>query len=170
MNIVNIEIKAAIKELAPVQVILEEYDAFYHGEDHQIDTYFCVEQGRLKLRQGNIENALIAYQRPESKDLKKSVIDLQPLPKDTSALLQILTTNLGVWKVVDKRRKIYFIDNVKFHLDTVEGLGHFVEIEAISHDGQYTEERLRAQCMYYVKLLGIDMNSFIDQSYSDMID
>jgi len=169
MNIVNIEIKAQTEQAKKIIQILETNNAAYHGEDHQIDTYFKVDSGRLKLRQGNIENSLIAYQRPESKELKKSTIELQPLPKDTSALHSILSQNLGIWKVVDKRRKIYFIDNVKFHIDSVKGLGSFVEIEAISKEQEYTEEQLREQCDHYVKLLGIDPNSFIDQSYSDMV-
>ena len=71
--------------------------------------------------------------------------------------------------MVDKRRRIYFIDNVKFHFDTVEGLGTFVEVEAIDKDGSIGKEKLQAQCDAYAALLGITAEDFCSVSYSDMI-
>ncbi|MBL0259969.1 MAG: CYTH domain-containing protein [Saprospiraceae bacterium] len=54
----------------------------------------------------------------------------------------ILIRQLGVKIVVDKRRKIYFIDNVKFHFDVVENLGTFIEVEAIDSKEEFTLEEL----------------------------
>jgi adenylate cyclase class IV len=138
------------------------------GEDHQIDTYFRVPQGRLKLRQGNIENALIHYDRPNQAGPKTSEVTLCPAPEG-AALLAVLSRALGVLKVVDKRRRIYFIDNVKFHLDEVASLGQFVEIEAIDADGSLGEARLRAQCNHYLELLEIGPADLLERSYSDML-
>ena len=76
---------------------------------------------------------------------------------------------LGVLAVVDKRREIYFLDNVKFHIDRVAGLGRFVEIEAIDATGEIGRQRLRAQCEEYVKLLGIQPEDLVACSYSDML-
>jgi adenylate cyclase, class 2 len=71
--------------------------------------------------------------------------------------------------VVEKIRKIYFIDNVKFHFDTVEGLGTFVEVEAIDKTGANGLEELQRQCRYYADYLKIASGDFISKSYSDLI-
>jgi len=71
--------------------------------------------------------------------------------------------------VVKKKREIYYIKNVKFHLDTLEGLGNFVEIEAGNKTHSLTVEELHRQCEYYLKEFGIKEEDLIDQSYSDML-
>ena len=169
MNILSIEIKAKVANLTRIAALLQSKNARFVGEDHQIDTYFKVADGRLKLRQGNIENSLIRYHRPESLELKRSAVLLQKLPTDNEALRQILTESLGLFKVVEKKRKIYFIDNVKFHLDEVLGLGTFVEIEALDLGQDKTEQELAAQCDYYIDFLGLDRGRFVDKAYSDLI-
>ncbi|MDZ7797255.1 MAG: hypothetical protein U5N56_09560 [Candidatus Marinimicrobia bacterium] len=68
-----------------------------------------------------------------------------------------------------KERKIFFIDNVKFHIDTVRGLGSFVEIEAINRDGTLGTEHIRDQCGHYMHLLDIREKDLCTASYSDMI-
>ncbi len=169
MHILNIEIKARTNEPGKIEQLLLNKKASYSGEDHQVDTYFNVARGRLKLREGNIENSLIFYHRAEVKDLKKSQVILQKLTGDFSGLKAILTGLHGVWKVVDKHRKIFFIKNVKFHVDHVMGLGSFVEIEAIDNTGEIGEEKLRAQCSYYMDLFGIEQEDLVDKSYSDLV-
>ena len=77
--------------------------------------------------------------------------------------------SIGVMKVVDKKRKIFFVDNVKFHLDTVEGLGEFLEIEAIDSRGDSSLENLKSQCDYYIQRLGVEEADFESQSYSDLV-
>ncbi|MEL6191860.1 MAG: adenylate cyclase, partial [Bacteroidota bacterium] len=64
---------------------------------------------------------------------------------------------------------IYFIENVKFHIDEVKTLGSFTEIEAIDNNGSRTEGDLLTQCQYYMELLGINESDLLAQSYSDMI-
>lgn len=81
----------------------------------------------------------------------------------------LLTQALGVLIVVEKRRDIYFIDNVKFHLDEVEGLGTFVEIEAIDTNGDIGSERLQAQCQNFLSLFAIQPDQLIALSYSDLL-
>ena len=142
--------------------------AEYRGTDHQVDIYFNVHDGRLKLRKGNIENFLVHYNRPDQAGPKQSdVILFKSDPEST--LESILTEALGVLVVVDKQREIYFIDNVKFHVDCVEGLGTFVEIEAIDYEGDIGRERLREQCDHYMSLLGIRNDDLCERSYSDML-
>ena len=71
--------------------------------------------------------------------------------------------------VVDKKREIYFIDNVKFHVDQVEDLGTFVEIEAIDMTGEIGKEKLLEQCEYYLNLFDISKNDLVEYSYSDLL-
>jgi predicted adenylyl cyclase CyaB len=89
-------------------------------------------------------------------------------PSDPS-LKQILLTALGVKAIVDKQRKIYFIDNVKFHFDTVKELGTFVEVEAIDKDGSIGLETLKKQCDEYKALFRLQEEQFIAESYSDLL-
>lgn len=164
----NVEIKAHCKNPSIVLEVLKKRKAKFTGEDHQVDTYFNVKKGRLKLREGNIENALIYYERPDQAGPKNSQVHLYKCKPD-KALKEVLAASLGVFKIVDKRRKIYFIGNVKFHLDEVKGLGSFVEIEAIDEDGSIGEVVLEEQCRYYLKLFEIKKEELIENSYSDMI-
>ena len=75
----------------------------------------------------------------------------------------------GVLVVVDKKREIYFIENVKFHLDTIEGLGTFMEIEAIDYENNIGMDKLQAQCQKYISLFEIPDTDLISVSYSDLI-
>ena len=81
----------------------------------------------------------------------------------------ILTTTLGVKVVVDKQRDIYFIGNVKFHVDEVQGLGSFVEVEAIDLEGNIGREKLQQQCNQYKAMLGIRDEDLLAKSYSDLL-
>ena len=163
-----IEIKARCTEHGKIRALLQERSARFVGEDHQIDTYFKVPQGRLKLREGTIEHTLIYYERPDQQGPKGSDVTLYK-PGAQPGLRALLAKALGVLVVVDKRREIYFIDNVKFHLDRVEGLGTFAEIEAIDEDGTIGEARLQEQCEHYLALFEIDEDDLVRVSYSDLL-
>jgi len=168
MSHLNIEIKAKSLELDRIRDLLKSKNADFKGIDHQVDTYFKVNSGRLKLREGNIENHLIYYEREDKRGPKKSLVVLYKYSPDQS-LKEILTSSLGVLAVVNKHREIYFIDNVKFHLDNVKGLGYFVEIEAIDEDGSIGSEKLHEQCKHYLKLLNISKEDLLGNSYSDLV-
>ena len=168
MNHLNIEIKARSNNQDAIRKILQKQGADFKGIDHQVDTYFRVPHGRLKLREGNIENYLIHYQREETQGLKSSIIKLFTLPANSN-LKEILSDALGIFAVVDKKREIYFIENVKFHIDTVENLGDFIEIEALDKNGTIGKEKLTKQCNFYIKLLDVQKNDLVAASYSDLI-
>lgn len=166
----NIEIKARCKNPDRIRRLLEENGADFKGTDHQVDMYFKVPNGRLKLRQGNIENALIFYDRPDEAGPKRAYVSLFRTDTVGAAQLHdILICALDVRVVVDKQREIYFIDNVKFHLDAVEGLGRFIEIEAIDASGTIGIQKLQKQCNHYINLFGITDTDLINVSYSDML-
>lgn len=164
----NIEIKARSTDVAAIREYLKKNHTRHPGTDIQTDTYFDVPEGRLKLREGNIENALIHYQRENKSGPKAShVILYQTDP--TKKLKQVLTAALNIKVIVRKTREIYFINNVKFHIDEVDGLGSFVEIEAIDKTGTIGEDELMRQCQFYLAELKIEEQDLITLSYSDML-
>jgi predicted adenylyl cyclase CyaB len=85
------------------------------------------------------------------------------------SLKAVLSRALGVLVVVDKHREIHFVDNVKIHLDEVDGLGTFLEIEAIDADGSRSEAELQAQCEAFMADFGVKEGDLLDVSYSDML-
>jgi len=165
---INYEFKAICDNIKALEKKLLEQNPHFVGTDHQVDTYFNVPNGRLKLREGTIENSLIHYSRLNTPDAKQSDVSLyhhQPSEK----LKQVLLKALGVKIVVDKRRKIYFVDNVKFHFDEVQELGSFIEVEALDIDGSIGIVKLKEQCAFYIQLFGITKEQFIAESYSDLL-
>jgi adenylate cyclase, class 2 len=169
MNIKNFEFKATVDNLENYERKLLSLSPEFIGLDRQVDTYFNVSKGRLKLREGNIENSLINYEREDIADSKKSDIILFQYKPD-KALKEILSLQLGVKIIVSKKRKIYFIDNVKFHFDVVDKLGTFIEVEAIDSEGNFTIENLREQCNKYFDFFELQKSSLIDKSYSDLLE
>jgi predicted adenylyl cyclase CyaB len=164
----NVEIKAKCADPAPICKYLGLHGVL-KGSDHQTDTYFKVAHGRLKLREGVIENNLIHYHRPDVAGIRDSRFTLFAVT-DAVTLKQILTDSNGIKVVVEKIREIYFIDNVKFHLDTVSGLGNFMEIEASDLFRPAARDELFAQCRFYMNEFGIADSDLIAGSYSDMLD
>jgi adenylate cyclase, class 2 len=168
MSIKNIEFKAKIESISTYENLLLTLNPTFIGQDHQIDTYFNTTQHRLKLRQGNIENALIQYSRPNTANAKLSNIILYQ-HEPSNDLKNILISQLGIKTIVDKVRNIYFIDNVKFHFDTVQNLGTFLEVEAIDTQNKFDVEYLKKQCDKYFSFFSLHPSQIIAESYSDLL-
>lgn len=164
---INFEFKARHKNISEAEKILLQHNPKFIGEDHQVDTYFNTPTGRLKLREGTIEQSLIFYERSDMAGAKQSNVTLYNHRPD-AALKQVLLQALGEKVVVDKRRRIYFIDNVKFHFDRVADLGEFLEVEAIDTDGSIGLTKLKEQCHHYQQILGVMPEDFEATSYSDL--
>ena len=139
------EIKARCNDVEKIREVLKLHNARFVGVDKQTDTYFKCNNGRLKLREGNIENTLIHYKRENQAGPKTSKVNLYK-PNDGNSLRTVLKEALGVLVTVDKSREIYFVENIKFHIDTLKNLGIFVEIEAIDETGEKGEAFLQQQC------------------------
>lgn len=166
----NIEFKARCNNPDRIRNLLSQMNADYRGKDHQIDVYFNVLDGRLKLRKGNIESSLIYYKRTDQAGPKQADVNLVEVDrKDASDLESLLETALGIKVIVDKQRDIYFIDNVKFHVDFVKGLGDFIEVEAIDKQGDIGIDRLRRQCEEYMIILGVEPEDLVSKSYCDLL-
>ena len=167
---VNIEFKAKCPDQTTIRDILKTKQAKFKGKDHQIDTYFNVPSGRLKIREGTIETALIYYERLNQKGPKHSDILLyNPNSSQIQSLKDILKKTLGILVIVDKIREIFFIENVKFHIDSVKRLGSFLEVEAIDIDGSIGIQKLQQQCDYYLKIFEVSQEDLVAESYSDLI-
>ncbi len=166
MKHVNFEFKARLKDEKHIRTTLKNLRARFLGTDRQVDTYFQVQHGRLKVREGRLENALIFYQRADASRARRATIDLMLLPRRNS-VRAILANALPVLAAVDKRREIYFVGNVKIHLDRVRSLGRFIEVEAITRRGDL--KKIRSQARKFQKLFRIAAGDIVPQSYSDLI-
>lgn len=169
MAFLNVEIKARCSDPDFVRDYLLDNNADFKGTDKQTDTYFNVPNGRLKLREGNIENNLIYYERSNMAGPKQSHFQLVKV-EDAAGLKEVLTKSNGIKIVVKKKREIYYIRNVKFHIDDVPGLGSFIEIEAGNRfDSSLTSEKLDEQCSFYLKKFNVQVKDLVEVSYSDLL-
>jgi len=131
----------------------------------QTDTYFDVPHGRLKLREEAGRAHLIAYERPDDPIARESHYRLVPTD-DPTGLSDALTAALGVLVVVKKTRHLLLWKNVRIHLDTVDGIGEFIELEAVADStSDLTREHQLAADLQ--AKLGIAAELIVAFSYSD---
>jgi len=163
----NLELKAVADDLARLRVTLRKIGAKRQRPLAQTDTYFTVREGRLKLRQrkGQRTAELIAYRRADAKKARAS--EYQKLPVDDPAgLLRLLASMFEPGVRVTKVRDLWMHGDTRVHLDTVEGLGTFVEIE-VPYDKDAA--RARNSMKRLVRALGIERGHLLDRSYADML-
>jgi homotetrameric cytidine deaminase len=131
----NVEVKARDADPGATLERALALGASDEGVLRQRDTYFGHAHGRLKLREqegpAGREAWLIAYARPDRAAARTSEYRLAPVA-DPDALRAALDASLGTVVVVDKRRRLLLYETVRIHLDDVEGLGAFVELEAVA--------------------------------------
>lgn len=136
----NVEIKARLTHLESAQARLRDIGAEECGVLVQCDTFFKCNAGRLKLRvHGNGTGQLIYYERPDKTDAKTSHYLISETG-EPQGLLETLSAALGIAGEVRKTRRLYTIGQTRIHLDQVESVGDFVEIEVVLEPSQ-TEER-----------------------------
>lgn len=168
MSFLNIEIKARCADATLIRDYLLTQGADFKGTDHQTDTYFNTKTGRLKLREGHIENNLIYYERNDQAGPKSSLFQLVKV-EDAAGLKEVLARAYGIKVVVNKSREIYYIGNVKFHIDEVPVLGSFIEIEAGNKLAGLSAEQLHEQCNFYLTVFRIAPSDLVSESYSDLL-
>lgn len=165
----NVELKARLLDLDAARCVAVSIATQHLGTQHQIDTYFHCRQGRLKLRQINgLSAQLIAYSRPDAEEPKTSDYRLVPVA-NPETLKAALAAALGVQIVVDKRREIYLVDNVRIHLDEVSGLGQFLEFEAVLGP-DVDEVAGQAQLAQLAEKFAIRPADRLAGSYADLLD
>ena len=163
----NIEIKARYEDAERAEENLNALGAGMAGTFHQKDTYFKVEQGRLKLRElGTDEGHLIFYFREDLAGPKRSDYEIAKT-EDPEALRAILTKIHGTWIEVKKTRQVWLWENVRIHLDDVKGLGQFVEIEAVTEEKGIEESHQRVETL--MRALEITSEQLVEGSYGDIV-
>ena len=165
----NVEIKARIDS---VEALLPLARALSDGDHpqliHQDDTFFDAPHGRLKLRVfGDGSGELIHYQRADADGPKLSDYILAPAPEPES-LREALTRGLGLLGRVRKERILLLAGATRIHLDRVEGLGEFLELEVGLQDGQ-TEAEGRAIAQGLMAALQIAPSQLVSGAYLDLL-
>jgi len=164
----NIELKARLTDLGAAREVAEAVATQRLAVQHQVDTYFPCRQGRLKLRQTEGRSAqLVWYARADEPGPKPSRYVLVPV-SHPETLKAALTAGFGVYCVVRKRREIFLYHNVRIHLDEVEGLGPFLEFEAVigpDDDEATGYGRLEA----LARRFSVAAGQMVSGSYADML-
>jgi adenylate cyclase class IV len=162
----NVELKARFSDLSVAEGILADIGAGFEGVEKQVDTYFVVPRGRLKLREIEGSSAeLIFYERVESGDRRDCLYHICRFD-DPADLRFLLDACLGRWIQVKKVRRVYRFENVKINLDDVEELGSFIEFEAaVQGDPDAADDVVRD----LVNRFGIDPGDIVLKSYSDLV-
>ncbi len=166
-----VELKARVDSLEPFREKLESLKAERVGVFHQVDTYFEVPQGRLKIREtdGEDEGAqLVYYERPDVEGIKQSRVFVAELPKPQFTK-KFLGAALRVKAVVDKQREIFRLEGTQVHLDTVRSLRTFVEFERPAQDTPEAALEARETLLKLMRTLGIKPESLQKGSYSDLL-
>ncbi len=131
----NLELKARLGDRAHAEQIALDIGADFGGEWRQLDTYFLVPHGRLKLREvDQVQAELIGYERPEHEAARWSEYHTAPVAHGPD-MRDVLARALGVRIQVDKTRRLYRYRGARIHLDAVRGLGAFIEFEVPCNDG-----------------------------------
>jgi predicted adenylyl cyclase CyaB len=164
----NIELKVRLRDPEAARRTAQGVATQRLGTQRQVDTYFHCHQGRLKLRQIDGEAAqLVWYVRRDLAGPKRSDYMLVPVA-DAQMLKVALSAALGVRGVVEKRREIFLVENVRIHLDEVVGLGSFLEFEAVL-SSEVGEPQGQAQVDALAERFGVIGGDLVGESYIDLL-
>lgn len=164
----NIEVKAAVKELVPLRSIVERIAAGPCQILHQEDIFFRVKRGRLKLRMfSDGLGELIHYERPDANGAKVSDYQIYATSKPLE-LRSLLAASLGETVTVKKKREVFIVGQTRIHLDQVDELGTFVELEVVL-DSNQTPEQGRSIASDLMEKLGINESDLVSCAYADLL-
>jgi len=167
-----VELKAKIedKDKETIKKKILELKAKQVGKFHQIDTYFYVPKGRLKLREveGKPYAQLIYYERENVSSPKKSKVFILNITKPKE-FKEMLKNILSVKSVVDKIREIYFYMGTQIHLDEVKNLGSFIEFEKQTVDEHIEIEKAKIFLKELMRKLEIAPKNLIKVSYGELV-
>ncbi len=162
----NVELKALDPDPARSLAVCRELGAEDRGVVRQRDTYFRAREGRLKLREEEPGGAvLVQYDRPDGAAARESRYRLVPVD-EAEALREALDAALGTLVVVDKERHLLLWEGVRIHLDRVDGLGTFVELEGVAPpESDLSAERERVARLREA----LEIREILPDSYSDRL-
>ena len=164
----NIEIKAKIERIEALVSIIASLAATGPFDLPHHDTFFNCPLGKLKLRAFSaIAGELIYYQRPELNGPKLSIYQISPTTEPDS-LRNTLASAYGILGTVRKRRTLYLLGSTRIHLDHVETLGDFLELEVVLAEHQ-TISSGESFALDLMAKLGILPSQLIPTSYLDLL-
>ena len=180
----NVEIKARVRDLAALENAAAQVADGGDGGDgqdgggagrpagmgevlEQHDVFFASPRGRLKLRMVNDRAQLIYYERADEAGPKTSTFSIAPVG-DFAAMRETLGLALETLGEVKKRRRLYLVGQTRVHVDSVEGLGDFMELEVCMRDGQSVDEA-QGIARQLMVTLGIEEADLITGAYTDML-
>ena len=165
----NIEIKAYARNFAEIRRRAEALSENPVKVISQEDMFFHTPQGRLKLRILSANSGqLIYYTRPNQEGPKRSDYHIS-LTSDPENLKQVLALAYGIRGVVKKTRYLYLVGQTRVHLDDVEGLGQFMELEVVLREGQ-SDAEVQAIAEDLMSSLGVEGSDLIEGAYMDLLE
>jgi predicted adenylyl cyclase CyaB len=163
----NIELKARVNDPEALRAVVAALGARFVWERLQRDTFFGVPRGYLKLREVEGEPAeLIAYERAPGSRLRPSDYEIATVA-DGAELRAVLARSLEVRGVVAKRRVLYLWEHTRIHLDEVEGLGTFLELETVV--AGITVEEAHTEAARVMEALRIRSEDLLDRPYLELL-
>ena len=165
----NVEIKARVRDPGAVRRAAEQLADDGPLELVQEDTFFPCPDARLKLRKlGEAEGELIWYSRPDAEGPKESKYERFPT-EAPDHLRDLLARALGVRGIVRKRRTLLMSGRTRIHLDAVEGLGDYMELEVVLADGETLRDGER-EARNLMRQLGIEDRDLLEGAYIDLLE
>jgi predicted adenylyl cyclase CyaB len=164
----NIEIKAMLADRAAAEATAIRLSNSVPKIIHQEDCFFACEGARLKLRVLSADRGeLIRYERSNDREARRSQYSIART-SDPKVLLDILSETLGLTGVVRKKRTLYLIGQTRVHLDEVEGLGDFLELEVVLRAGQ-SEQEARSIAGALLAEFRIEQKHLTGEAYIDLL-
>lgn len=164
----NYEIKTSVKNLEDIRVAVRKLvrnKTHKHFTEFQKDIYYKTGNDRLKLRIINNQIGNLIYYKRKEHNRKRVSNYIISETKNFKELDEILKKLFNIFVIVDKKREIFILDNIRIHLDKVKKLGSFLEIEII-YDSIKEAKKIMSELIEY---LNLEEKEFIKESYSDMI-
>lgn len=165
----NLEIKISTSNLEEIKELAFKINAKYITTLYQKDTYFLVGKKRLKLREEQEKAYLVFYIRSDNGDSKFSKYHIINAPEQIKkSVKKILSLILGIKTTVNKKRELLIYKNTRIHLDTVESLGTYVELETVFNNHQ-EKDNLITEHNFVINSLNLNTMQKVPISYSDLI-
>ena len=164
----NVEIKARVRDPAQLRARAQSVANGTPVEIQQDDTFFVCQSGRLKLRIfSESQGELIFYKRDDSPEPKESQYVIAPT-STPHKLRETLALALGECGRVRKTRTLFLAGKTRIHLDEVEGLGHFMELEVVLSDGETVAQGIKT-AHRVMQQLGVCDEDLVDRAYVDLL-
>jgi predicted adenylyl cyclase CyaB len=165
----NIEIKARVRDFNAIRSQALALSDTLEQVIPQVDTFFYTKKGRLKLRElGQERSQLIYYERPDQGSPKRSDYHIFETA-DPENLKTTLSLALGTRGIVRKTRYLYLVGQTRVHLDDVEALGKFMELEVVLHPDQSDAEG-QAIAEDLMSKLGVKRADLLEGAYMDLME